>query len=196
MKTNADSFKAIKLLASAMALFAALLTTSCATAPATPSQASSSGPSANVDTFGSKYLATTILGQLRTVEVVNQPIIVTTFVNLNNLNKSSVFGRALAERLLTELHMTGFTVSEIRKGKDIFLREELGELILTRDARDTMGRTHARAVLAGTYVATSDSVIVNARLIDLHTPLILSSCSYTLKMTKELEKLLTGESPF
>jgi TolB-like protein len=148
------------------------------------------------DMFGSRFLAMTILDQLRSREVLNQPIIVTTFVNLNNLNKSSVFGRAVAEKLLTELHQAGFTVSEIRKGKDIFLREELGELILTRDARETMGKTHARAVLAGTYVATSDSVIINARLIDLQTPLILSSCSYTLKMTKELEKLLTGESPF
>lgn len=173
------------------AILVAALFSSCATAPAANERVRLSG-----DMFGSRLLAMTILDQLRSREVLNQPIIVTTFVNLNNLNKSSVFGRALAEKLLTELHQAGFTVSEIRKGKDVFLREELGELILTRDAKETMGKTHARAVLAGTYVATADSVIVNARLIDLQTPLILSSCSYTLKMTKEFEKLLTGESPF
>jgi TolB-like protein len=173
-----------------MAVVAAVLFSSCA------SMRGKDEPRMDADMFGSRFLATTILGQLRSKEVLDQPIIVTTFVNLNNLNKSSVFGRAVAEKLLTELHQAGFTVSEIRKGKDIFLREELGELILTRDAKETMGKTHARAVLAGTYVATSDSIIINARLIDLQSPLILSSCSYTLKMTKELEKLLTGESPF
>lgn len=174
-----------------VAICSAAFFSSCATAPASNDQIRLGG-----DMFGSRFLAMSILDQLRSREVLNQPIIVTTFVNLNNLNKSSVFGRALAEKLLTELHQAGFTVSEIRKGKDVFLREELGELILTRDAKETMGKTHARAVLAGTYVATADSVIINARLIDLQTPLILSSCSYTLKMTKEFEKLLTGESPF
>ncbi|VAX24867.1 hypothetical protein MNBD_NITROSPINAE03-821 [hydrothermal vent metagenome] len=37
---------------------------------------------------------------------------------------------------------------------------------------------------------------MNARLIDVNSPLILSSSSYTLKMNKEFEKMLTGESPF
>ncbi|MBI5815607.1 MAG: hypothetical protein HZB29_08355 [Nitrospinae bacterium] len=148
------------------------------------------------DQFGARYLAYMLLDQLRNRDVVNQPIVVTTFVDLNNLTKSSVFGRVLAERLLNELHHAGFTVSEIRKGKDIFVREELGELILSRNARELLGKTNARAILAGTYVATAESIIINARLIDINSPLILSSCSYNLKMTKELEKLLTGESPF
>lgn len=191
MKKPGSNRSALASASAALAVCAAILFSSCATAPTTGDPMK---PGA--DMFGSRFLALTILDQLRSREVLNQPIIVTTFVNLNNLGKSSVFGRAVAEKLLTELHQTGFMVSEIRKGKDVFLREDLGELILTRDARETMGKTHARAVLAGTYVATSDSVIVNARLIDLQTPLILSSCSYTLKMTKELEKLLTGESPF
>jgi TolB-like protein len=191
MRISGVNRPAIARATAVLALCAAIFFSSCA------SMSPGSGQmNVGVDPFGSRFLALTILEQLRSKEVLNQPIIVTTFVNLNNLNKSSVFGRAVAERLLTELHHAGFTVSEIRKGKDVFLREELGELILTRDARETMGKTHARAVLAGTYVATADSVIVNARLIDLQTPLILSSCSYTLKMTKELEKLLTGESPF
>lgn len=191
MKASGGNRFVLARVSAVLAVCAAISLSSCATAPAANGQMKP-----GVDIFGSRFLAVTILDQLRSKEVLNQPIIVTTFVNLNNLNKSSVFGRALAEKLLTELHQTGFTVSEIRKGRDVFLREELGELILTRDARETMGKTHARAVLAGTYVATADSVIVNARLIDLQTPLILSSCSYTLKMTKELEKLLTGESPF
>lgn len=191
MKAANGKLPSIPLAMQVLAICAAVFMSSCATAPANNDQLR-----LGADQFGSRFLAMTILEQLRSREVLNQPIIVTTFVNLNNLNKSSVFGRAVAEKLLTELHHAGFTVSEIRKGKDIFLREELGELILTRDARETMGKTHARAVLAGTYVATADSIIINARLIDLQTPLILSSCSYTLKMTKELEKLLTGESPF
>lgn len=148
------------------------------------------------DQFGAAYMVSAIRDQLRHPEVVDQPVVVTTFVDLNNLNKSSIFGRVLAEEVLNELHQAGFTVSEIRKGRDIFIRQELGELILSRDAREVLGKFRARAILAGTYVATEKSIIINARLIDINSPLILSSSSYTLKMNEELEKMLTGESPF
>ncbi len=155
-----------------------------------------SKPGGKDDHYGAKYLALNIKQQLRHPEVINQPIVVTTFVDLNNLAESSVFGRILAERVLNELHKAGFTVSEIRKGRDIFIREELGELILTRDAKEALSRLNARAILAGTYVVTVHGVAVNARLIDINSPLILSSSAYDLKMTDELKKLLTGESPF
>jgi TolB-like protein len=148
------------------------------------------------DQFGAAYMVSVLRDQLRHPEVVNQPVVVTTFVDLNNLNKSSIFGRVLAEEVLNELHQAGFTVSEIRKGRDIFIRQELGELILSRDAREVLSKFRARAILAGTYVATKESIIINARLIDINSPLILSSSSYTLKMTTTLEKMLTGESPF
>lgn len=161
-----------------------------------PRRHADAAPGDEGDRLGARYLAYTIKGQLRHREVVNQPIVVTTFVDLNNLDKSSVFGRVLAEKLLTELHQAGFTVSEIRKGRDIYMRKELGEIILSRDLKEAPGQTRARAILAGTYVATEGAIIVNARLIDTNSPLILSSCSYNLKMNKELEKLLTGESPF
>ncbi|MGK7344815.1 MAG: FlgO family outer membrane protein [Candidatus Nitrospinota bacterium M3_3B_026] len=174
-------------------LFAAAALSGCAGLAAAPKRAVGPAPD---DQFGAMYLAYTIKGQLRHREVMDQPIVVTTFVDLNNLARSSVFGRVLAEKLLTELHLAGFTVSEIRKGRDIFIRKELGELILSRDSREILGKSRARAALAGTYVATEDSVIVNARLIDVGSPLILSSCSYNLPMTGELQKLLTGEAPF
>jgi len=148
------------------------------------------------DQFGAGYMVSVIRDQLRHPEVLNQPIIVTTFVDLNNLDKSSIFGRVLAEELLNELHQAGFTVSEIRKGRDIFIRKELGEMILSRNAREILGKSNARAILAGTYVATAKTIIINARLIDINSPLILSSCSYSLKMNKELKNMITGESPF
>lgn len=171
----------------------ALALSACATGGLAPS---TGAPVRHDDKFGAAYMVTVLREQLRQAEVINQPVIVTTFVDLNNLNRSSVFGRVMAEQLLNELHQAGFTVSEIRKGKDIFIREELGELILSRDAREVLSRANARAILAGTYVATERTIIINARLIDINSPLILSSCSFQLEMTRELEKMLTGESPF
>jgi TolB-like protein len=177
-----------------LSLLALVTLTACSSVPLT--RGVGNGPGDGGDEFGARHMAQVIKGQLRAREVMDQPVVVTTFVDLNNLNRSSVFGRVLAERLLNEMHLAGFTVSEIRKGRDIFIREEVGEMILSRDTRELLGRSNARAVLAGTYVATDDSIIINARMIDVNSPLILSSCSYNLRMNAKLMKLLTGESPF
>ncbi len=148
------------------------------------------------DRVGARYLAYMLKSGLRHPEVIDQPVVITTFVDLNNLDNSSVFGRFLAERLISEMHGAGFTVAELRKGKDIFIRKQLGEVILTRDAKEALNRIKARSIIAGTYVATEDRVMVNVRMIDVATPIILSSSSYTLPMNKHLRRLLTGESPF
>ncbi len=155
------------------------------------------------DRFGTRYLASEIFTNLRVPTVRNYPIIVTTFVNLNELDETSVFGRMMAEKLLDELNRKGFTVVEIRRAQDLFVKkavgkfkEVAGEFILTRDTSELAEHTDARAVLAGTYVATTKVLMINARLMDLKTPRILSSVSYEVRMTQEIESLLTGISPF
>ncbi len=145
------------------------------------------------DKFGAAFMVSVLRDELRQPEIVNQPIVVATFIDLNNLDKSSIFGRVLGERLLTELHQAGFTVAELRKGKDLFIRKEIGELALSDEAKEILGQSNARAVLAGTYVVTEKTIIINARLIDVAAPLILSSCSYDLKLNKDLSKMLSEE---
>ncbi len=161
------------------------------------------------DRFGTRYIAAEIFTNLSVPSVRNYPIIVTTFVNLNELERTSVFGRMMAEKLLDELNRKGFTVVEIRRAQDLFVKKAAvnvdknvdknsvpGEFILTRDTSELAGRTNARAVLAGTYVATTDMLIINARLVDIKTPRILASVSYEVRITEEIESLLTGMSPF
>lgn len=148
------------------------------------------------DRFGISYMAFALRNNLRDPDVITTPLIVTSFVDLNNLNQSSVLGRLLAEKLIDELHLNGFEVSEIRKANNLFVREKVGEMILSRNANELLKTSDARAILVGTYVATGRALMVNCRLIDLHSPRILSSCSYELTMTTELEALLSGEEFF
>jgi TolB-like protein len=102
----------------------------------------------------------------------------------------------MAEKLLHFMNKNGFNVVEVRRAQDLFIKKEVGEMILTRDISELAQLTKAKSVLAGTYVATSNALIINARLIDINTPRILSSYSYEVAMTDEVISLLTGESPF
>ena len=170
----------------------ALLSAACATGLA-PKSAFQKSPT---DRFGTQYLAKEIYNNLRVPAVINSPTIVTSFVDLNELDKTSVFGRLMAEKLLDELNRKGFQVIEVRRAQDLFVKKSVGEMILTREISELASVTKARTVLAGTYVATSERVIINARLIDIKSPEILSTVSYEVELTEEIENLIRGISPF
>ncbi|MEO5358430.1 MAG: FlgO family outer membrane protein [Nitrospirae bacterium YQR-1] len=62
----------------------------------------------------------------------DRKIIVTTFVDLNNLNRTTKFGRILAEDTSSELHKRGFKVADVRETGTIQMAENFGEFFLSR----------------------------------------------------------------
>lgn len=146
--------------------------------------------------FGEETLARELNKNLRYPEFKKYPVIVTTFVDLNDLEKTSVFGRVMAEKLLHHMNQEGFHVVEVRRAQDLFIKKEVGEMILTRNTSELAKATKAKSVLVGTYVATTNALIINGRLVDIKTPRILSTFSYEVPITDEIESLLSGETPF
>jgi len=184
------------LLASFAFLF---LATACSTMPVSATSALGSTEDEEVlnpDRFGEQKLAEGLRTNLRYPEFQRYPVIVTTFVDLNHLDKTSVFGRLMAEKLLHQLNQAGFHVVEIRRSQDLFIKKEVGEMILTRDIGELAKITKAKSILAGTYVATTNAIIINARIVDIESPQIVSTFSYEVPLTDEIENLLSGEAPF
>jgi len=104
------------------------------------------------------------------------PVVITTFVNLDNLTKTGQLGRLIAESLQHELQVRKWKVIDIRVTKNIYVNEN-GEFILSRNInklKNTKG-FNVGGILTGTYSFVRDSVIVNAKIIDLSNGLIVSS---------------------
>jgi len=101
-------------------------------------------------------------------------VAVTSFVDLNNLDSSSSFGRFVAERLSMEMHDLGFNIRELRQRKSIKFKRQEGEFGLTRQSTDLMRKFQVDAVLAGTYLIVGAEVVVNARLIDVDSSRVIS----------------------
>lgn len=95
-----------------------------------------------------------------------EPIAVTTFVDVNNLYRTSPFGRYIAEQLIGELQRASFNVMEYRKTNSIMTREGFGEYSLSRDSKEIAKSTSAGLVLVGTYMIKDRYVMVNARIVD------------------------------
>ena len=121
-----------------------------------------------------------------------EPVVVTTFVNLDNMKETSSLGRLIAEDLIHELQVRGWKVFDIRLAKDIVVKPQ-GEFSITRDIRNIRNYYRVNSVITGTYAITSNSVIVNARIIDVKSGVVVSTGQIVLPI-EDVSSLLSDRS--
>ena len=111
-----------------------------------------------------------------TVKNKTTKIILTSFVNLDNLEETTTFGRMLSESMFNELHINKFNVTDFR-GQDAISVTKDGEFHITRETeklKDTIETIEY--ILVGTYVKFENkSFLINTRIIDSISGNIISS---------------------
>ena len=88
----------------------------------------------------------------------------TSFVNQDNFEDTSSFGRYIAEQLFYEFNQRGFPIREYHYTGAIDVRPE-GDFVLTRDIGILSGKDRNTVVIAGTYFHEKNATFVNARMI-------------------------------
>ena len=116
----------------------------------------------------------------------DQPLLVTTFVDNNDLTRTSHFGRILQEHITSRFVQLGYTVREIKLRDSLLMKPKSGETILSRDLRLVSPSLSAQAVLVGTYSYTNRTMYISARLINPETTTIISSADYQLIMDENV----------
>lgn len=130
-------------------------------------------------------IADGLLAQLKINIDKNSSILVTSFVNIDNLKESSTLGRMLAEHVASRLSQRGYKVIEMRlRTTSVFMEEGKGEFLLSRDLRDVSKNQNSTAVVVGTYgLFPNGEVSVSARVVSPSDSTIISSCDYVLAST-------------
>jgi TolB-like protein len=123
-----------------------------------------------------------------------QGVVVTTFVDLKKLYRTSSLGRYVAEQLLTEMGRRRYDVIELRKSRAIMVREPGGEYGLSRDPAEIGQSVSAGAMLTGTYTVAGDGIIINARIIDNRSARLLASASAILPRNQLTGQLLADSA--
>ncbi|MFO7761351.1 MAG: FlgO family outer membrane protein [Desulfobia sp.] len=142
--------------------------------------------------FGlSRIIADELLSSANSYLSRDDRIILTSFVNLDDLYQTSGFGRSMTEALSTELFNHGYKILEIRKTSKIYVKNGKGELILSRDA-SLLARQHkARAILTGTYSLTPSTVILNIKILSAFSRDVLAAAALEIQRTANINYLLT-----
>ncbi|MDD2699293.1 MAG: FlgO family outer membrane protein [Arcobacteraceae bacterium] len=102
-------------------------------------------------------------------------LILTTFVDLNTLSKTSPFGRVISESLIDELHSRNFKIVDFRMQEMLTINKE-GEFSLTRDVTKLKDEVQEAFIVVGTYsVVDEHSVVLNARIMNTFTSDVIST---------------------
>jgi len=104
----------------------------------------------------------------------NSAFLVGSFTNLNNLAETSPMGRLIAENLMHELQVRGWRIFEPRLMRN-FVINPSGEFTLSRDAKNLRDQFGVTGVVTGTIISSEEQLVINARVIDSQSGLVVSS---------------------
>ena len=109
-----------------------------------------------------------LIGQCNTFLDRNEPIIVTSLVDIDDVSKSSTLGRMSSEIVANRLAQHGYQVREIKMGQDIFVSDtdSEGEFILSRDLQQIGERHNVQGFIVGTYAVGTYALGKRTRYLD------------------------------
>lgn len=114
--------------------------------------------------------------------------VVTSMVDLNEVQNTNALGLMISEHLLHELAVRLWAVVDVRANVGLILNET-GEFLLTRDSRRSHLNHSDGMVVTGTFMATTDGVLVNLKVLDAVTSQVLSTAQTRLENSVFLSRL-------
>ena len=108
----------------------------------------------------------------------NKPVLITSFVKLDEFKKTTEFGRVISESLINELSNRGFNIIEFRGQMAVSINDE-GEYFISRKPHELKNKIPNTYVVVGTYSRQAGKIMLNARVIDNITGKIITSARAT-----------------
>lgn len=118
------------------------------------------------------------------------PVIVASFVNIDNLEQSSTLGRSIAEYVGSRFSQNGFKVIELKLRDTVYIKESGGEFLLSREVKNLSTEHEVKALVVGTYSLAGDTVYVASKVINPADATILATHDYSLKVGRNLAQML------
>ena len=113
-------------------------------------------------------------------------IIVTSLVNINNIQNSSTYGRMSSEIVASRMAQKGYYVKEIKLTQSkIFVRQNEGEFALSRRLKEIANKHDIDALVVGTYAVGRQKVRISLRLVLTEDNRIACAHSYSVEHIKD-----------
>lgn len=114
-------------------------------------------------------------------EVCEYPMLLSSFVLLDDLGQTSPLGRVIPQHIGSRLVQHGVQVVDIRlRANTLLVRNNQGEFALSRDLQKINQGVNAYSVLTGTYSVVYGRVYVTAMVLRASDGSVLAALDYTL----------------
>lgn len=124
---------------------------------------------------------------------VDQPVIVATFVQLDQLTETTNFGRLMAEQVASRLLFQQYPIVELKLRGSVFVREGKGELLLSREVKDISAAHNVQAVVVGTYVVAGEKLFLNMKVVRPLDNRVLAAHDLAIDIDATTRALLMSE---
>lgn len=108
------------------------------------------------------------------VDVRGAETVVSTIMDINNLEVSSPLGRLISEHLAHHLNLRGWSIVESKLVKELIFTDD-GEFGMTRSDFRKPVAMRAQNVVTGTYAVTKDGILVTLKMVDTNSGRLVSS---------------------
>lgn len=102
------------------------------------------------------------------------PIGVASFVSINDLKETSVFGMQLAESFVYEMQQHGMSVIDYKATGFIRITKD-GDFVYSRNIKELAKAQPIQYLLIGTYTRTIRGYMINARLVGAESKVVVAS---------------------
>jgi hypothetical protein len=123
---------------------------------------------------------------------VGSRVLVASLADVDDLERSSTFGRMVGEQVSSRMAQLGYSVQEVRLRNSLMIREGTGELILSRDLNRIGRESNAQAIVAGTYAVGGRWIYVTLRMMAAGTGQVISSVDFVVPVDADTAKLVAA----
>jgi len=120
----------------------------------------------------------------------NSLIVVSTLLNVDNLNKTSAFGRIISDQIASAFHQSGYQIIGMEMPIDLFIMDEDGKIRLSKENKAMLRPYQAGVIVGGVYAPGKKNSYVSLRIVDLNTKNVISSTDYSIPMGPDAKKLM------
>jgi TolB-like protein len=122
------------------------------------------------------------------------PLLVTTLVNIDNLDTSSTLGRVVSEQITSRLVQHDYRVVELKFGNSVYMRKNQGEMVLTRELQETASQHAAKAVVVGTYGESRNQAFISLKVVRPQSGAIIAVHDYAIRLDRGIGLMLRNRS--